>query len=154
MADPEMGNWTYQVDALGEMLCQTDGRGQVTKITYDNVGRISSKLETAPQSDCTATDGYSSTWTYDASGALGLVASLSDTAGFLETYTYDSASRPIETDTTIDGAVYKVSTTYDNFGRVFTVTYPESQTPAAGNPAPSVPTVTPNPASGTQGTSV
>lgn len=153
MVDPNMGAWSYQVDALGEMLCQTDANGQSIIFSYDNVGRLSSKLETAAGAGCQATAGLSSTWTYDAPGALGLAASMSDSNGFSQTYDYDSLHRPADTVTTISGVPYTVSTTYDSFGRVATTSYPASVTPVAGA-ATLVAVATASPTPATVGTSV
>lgn len=153
MTDPNMGSWTYQVDALGEMLCQTDANSQSIVFAYDNLGRISSKLETAAGAGCQATSGLSSTWTYDAPGAVGLAASMSDSNGFSQTYDYDSLHRPSDTVTTINGVSYTVSTTYDNFGRVATTSYPASVMPGTGAAAP-VAVATATPTLATAGTSV
>jgi RHS repeat-associated protein len=131
MTDPDMGHWTYQLDALGEILCQTDANNQSIIETYDGMGRITSKRATAPGGGCNATAGTSSSLTYDQAGALGLLASVSDTNGFQRAYAYDTLERPIDVTTTVGGTPYDVSTAYDNFGRIQTVTYPVSVTPSA-----------------------
>ena len=136
MLDPNMGSWSYQVDALGEMLCQTDANSQSIIVEYDNVGRIVSKLKTPKNAGCNATTGVASNWNYDAPGALGLAASMGDSNGYEQTYTYDTLVRPSSTITTISGTSYAVSTTYDNFGRVQTTTYPVSVAPTANGSVP------------------
>lgn len=143
MVDPDMGTWSYQVDALGEVLCQTDAKNQSIIMGYDGLGRVTSKLEAAAGAGCTATAGTSSTWTYDQTGALGLPASVSDSNGFQRVYGYDAFERPDDVTTTIGGTPYDISTGYDYFGRVQTVTYPASVTPAASTGPTAVATATP-----------
>ncbi|WP_169915776.1 SpvB/TcaC N-terminal domain-containing protein [Shewanella psychrophila] len=39
MQDENRGNWTYEYDALGQLTKQTDARGVITEVYYDNLGR-------------------------------------------------------------------------------------------------------------------
>lgn len=51
MADPDMGNWTYEYDALGQLRRQTDAKAQVSTIAYDKLSRMvsgSNPTSTAP----------------------------------------------------------------------------------------------------------
>ncbi|HET6725359.1 MAG TPA: SpvB/TcaC N-terminal domain-containing protein, partial [Gammaproteobacteria bacterium] len=120
--DPDMGHWTYAYDAAGELIQQTDAKGQIITQTYDALGRL--KTRTEPQQP----DGASgtTTWTYDADNAAGLVASVTAPDGFSKSYGYDSLSRPAAVTTVIDGMPYTIEKTYDGFSRLSTVTYPES----------------------------
>jgi RHS repeat-associated protein len=156
VTDPNMGRWTYQLDALGEILCQTDAKGQSIIMGYDDVGRVTSKLETAAGAGCTATSGTSSAWTYDTqTKGIGLPASVVDSNGFERDYDYDSLGRMADVTTTpgAGASQYTLSTTYDNFGRVQTVTYPASVTPTTTGAGPAaVATITPGPV--TVGTAV
>lgn len=152
MIDPDMGQWGYQVDALGEVLCQTDADTQSIIMGYDGLGRVTSKLATAPGGGCTATTGTASSWSYDQTGALGLPATVSDSNGFQRSYGYDTLERPNVVTTTISGTPYSVSTSYDDFSRVATVTYPTSVSPATDSTPTAVATASPNPyALGTSG---
>ena len=48
MNDPDMGVWTYEYDVLGNLLKQTDAKGQVTTLSYDaTVGRLLSRHNAA-----------------------------------------------------------------------------------------------------------
>lgn len=149
VTDPNMGRWTYQLDALGEILCQTDAKGQSIIMAYDNVGRVTSKLETAAGAGCNATSGTSGTWTYDTQAkGIGLPASVVDSNGFERDYDYDSLGRVTDVTTTpgTGASQYTISTTYDNFGRIQTVTYPASVTPTnTGAGLTAVATITPGP---------
>lgn len=144
MVDPNMGSWNYQVDALGEVTCQTDAKLQSIVMAYDGIGRLTSKTETSPQTgpDCTpapADIAYTGTWTYDnlINGhpnpyGLGLPSEVSDSSGFSRTYDYDMYSRPLDVVTTPGGLTsYTTSTGYDTFGRVSTLTYPDTHTGAS-----------------------
>ncbi|WP_201341265.1 RHS repeat domain-containing protein [Abyssogena phaseoliformis symbiont] len=39
-----MGTWSYVYSAFGELITQTDGKGQITSIKYDELGRIIKKI--------------------------------------------------------------------------------------------------------------
>jgi YD repeat-containing protein len=43
MDDPDMGDWIYSYDALGNLKTQTDARGCVTSLQYDNLNRLTNK---------------------------------------------------------------------------------------------------------------
>lgn len=43
MVDPDMGTWSYVHNALGQLCKQTDAKSQVSRLAYDDVGRIESK---------------------------------------------------------------------------------------------------------------
>jgi YD repeat-containing protein len=98
--DPDMGTWTYKYNAFGEMIRQTDAKGQVIDYEYDAIGRLTKKKLMGQGTGLLATignfvsslfSGYASltvkevsVWTYDiapmgsTSGkyALGLLASI------------------------------------------------------------------------------
>jgi YD repeat-containing protein len=44
MSDPDMGNWSYVYDALGNLTSQTDARTCVTTLGYDALNRLTDKL--------------------------------------------------------------------------------------------------------------
>lgn len=144
MTDPDMGHWTYTPDALGELVQQVDAKGQTITQHYDLLGRIKTRTEL----DASGIQTVADTWTYDtATNGIGLPASVSDSNGFSKQYGYDSLSRPDDLTTTIGGSSYDISSSYDNFGRVQTITYPESVTPVTSSTSPTAAlTVTPNPA--------
>ena len=45
MTDPNMGSWSYLYNALGELIRQTDAKGQVGTLTYDVLGRMLTRNE-------------------------------------------------------------------------------------------------------------
>jgi len=115
MDDPDMGQWGYTYNVLGELISQTNANSQTTTMTYDLLGRL--KTRTEPEGI--------TTWNYDsATKGIGKLASVVHYGGYSRTESYDSLGRPSSSSTTINGAVYATSTTYDSVGRVDELTYP------------------------------
>lgn len=134
MADPDMGTWTYSYDALGELVTQVDAKGQKVTQVFDQLGRVSTRTEYDGNGNQVVAD----TWSYDsATDGVGLPASVSDTNGYSKVYSYDTLSRPSAFDTVVNGTDYQVSTTYDSFGRVSTLSYPTSVAPTSTAPVAS-----------------
>jgi RHS repeat-associated protein len=44
--DPDLGDWAYVYDASGRLLTQTDAKGQVATLTYDDLDRVLTKVVT------------------------------------------------------------------------------------------------------------
>ena len=65
MIDPDMGTWTYTYDALSNLKTQTDARGCVLSLNYDNLNRLTGK---ASAGSCGTQ--VSTSYTYD-SGTNG-----------------------------------------------------------------------------------
>lgn len=61
MNDPDLGNWTYAYDALGNLISQTDARGCVVALNYDGLSRLTGKVFSGA---CDSTPDI--TYTYDA----------------------------------------------------------------------------------------
>lgn len=131
MTDPDMGHWTYTYDAFGELTQQTDAKGQVTQLTYDAAGRL--KTRTTAQG--------TTTWTYGVPGqepAVGLLKQVGQSwDGYSKQIGYTNLSQPQVITETIDGIDYRVTKTYDSFGRVKSVEYPDSSAPVT-NQAPQI----------------
>src|SRR6266581_4211950 len=125
MADPDMGSWNYGYDSLGELVRQTDAKGQIQTVLYDPLGRIQSR---------TTPEGTSS-WIYDNAplGTTGLLAkgrlaSINAPGGVQQqSYGYDNLGRPTSSTLTVDGEAYTTSTIYNvTNGQIETVTYPQT----------------------------
>lgn len=131
MWDPDMGHWTYTYDALGQLLRQTDAKGQTLTQRYDSLGRLTQRTEA---------EGITR-WTYDiAAGAgLGRLAYVSRDDGYWEGYAYDDYGAPTDKVTIINNREYRLSTTYDNFGRVDSIAYPDINVRDAGDPPTGAP---------------
>jgi len=114
MTDPDMGSWTYAYNPAGELTWQQDAKGQITTMAYDLLGRMTSRTEA---------EGTSA-WTYD-TGWIGKPATVTGPGGFSKTYSYDAFGMQSQVTTTVNNVNYTVFTTYDNFNRIDTVTYPD-----------------------------
>ena len=122
MNDPDMGHWTYRYNVLGELISQisqTGARQQVVNMTYDVLGRITSK-------DVVGSSANDTTWTYDdQANGIGLPGTVS-IADYAQTYHYDNLSRPVTTDTRIGLDNFSQTQHYDNLGRVYQIDYPKN----------------------------
>ena len=132
MIDPDMGTWYYSYNAAGELISQTDAKGQKTKMEYDVLGRMITRTDA---------DGTVTTWTYDTaplgstSQAKGKLASLlvhkDGDSDYSETFEYDSLGRPVTHSMTIvvdgntGGNTYTTRQEYDNYSRPTVMTYPD-----------------------------
>jgi YD repeat-containing protein len=94
MDDPDMGDWSYAYDALGNLLTQTDGRGYVTALSYDLLNRLSGKSYSG---SCGATTNAVS-YTYDTgTNGIGRRTRLDYGTGYYTTWSYDQRGRVIDT---------------------------------------------------------
>ncbi len=125
--DPDMGLTSYVYNAFDEVTGETNANGHTISMAYDPLGRIVSR--TVPGLE--ANGGGTSTWTYDGSGQVGLLSSVTGPNGYSKTYSYDQYSRPIGDTTTIKGEAYVQSYSYDINGRLASRYYPDS---GAGHP--------------------
>jgi RHS repeat-associated protein len=117
IADPDMGTWNYVYNAFGDLVSQTDARGLAVQMTYDKLSRIRTKMN----------GSQTYVWSYDtAAGGIGMPSQVTGPNGFQETYTYDTLGRPVDSQTTVDGVAYTVTTGYDTYGRVSRIDYPAS----------------------------
>jgi len=118
MEHPDRGSWSFQTDALGNVLSETDARGRSVNMTYDTLGRM-----------LTRSDGEGiTTWLWDSSQyGIGRLGAVSDTNGNSRSFDYDALGR-ISGDThEIAGEAFPVGLGYDNRSRPATVTYPDGQ---------------------------
>ena len=115
MDDPDMGQWSYAYNVLGELISQTNAKNQTTTMTYDVLGRLKTRDE--PEG--------TTTWNYDtATKGIGKLASVTQYGGYSQTQSYDGLGRPSSSSTTINAIVHTTSNTYDSVGRVDEITYP------------------------------
>ncbi len=126
MIDPDMGTWSYTYDPTGALQSQTNANGQTTTMTYDNLGRIKTRVEA---------EG-THRWYYDsASGkGIGKLHRITSPGNYKKSFTYTSdygqvasvtEQLPASINSTATTA-YTTRTSYDTFGRVATLTYPQA----------------------------
>jgi len=122
---PYPGCWSYKYNTFGELVSQTDAKGQTVTMTYDALGRMLTRSDKL-------TDGSvesDSTWVYDnalmAIGKLTLVEQRDSNSNlqFKQESAYDGYGRPGRTTTTIandDGTlnIFSNFVYYDLYGRV------------------------------------
>ena len=128
--DPDLGLWTKTYDDAGQLFTQTDAlirpgetTGQVTRFTYDALGRMLTK--TARHG---APDAEQTTYTYDESVAgfhnVGLLTRAENPTGILQ-YRYDEMGREAQRIYTIDGTARTLASGFDIAGRLIWQDYPD-----------------------------
>ncbi|OZY87300.1 hypothetical protein CBP51_10065 [Cellvibrio mixtus] len=147
MSDPDKGSWIYKYNRFGDMICQMDGKGQISVQRYDISGRLFSRTDRLTGGNCDAPTGavekYSQ-WVYDtASNGMGQLAHVLDSttvggaAQYQQTYAYDGFGRMSGITTTMPGVAnvsgsHYEKFTYDQFGRPFQ-TFDAARTSASFN---------------------
>ena len=120
ISDPNFGKWNYEYDSLGRLVRQLDGSAggaQVARLEYDALGRL--KTKSSPSEVWT--------WQYDdADHGIGKLALIQNDSGkYKERYSYDEVSRTSEVNVTVESTTFTTSKTFDSFGRVARITYPD-----------------------------
>jgi RHS repeat-associated protein len=124
MIDPDMGYWDYEYDALGNLTFQTDARGCVLSLEYDDLNRLETK---ASSGDCGTQ--VNTSYTYDAgTNGIGRRTGMTDVSGST-TWSYDLRGRALNEVKTINGATGSFTTawTYNSADLPITMTYPDSE---------------------------
>jgi RHS repeat-associated protein len=129
MIDPDMGTWTYVHDPLGQLKKQTDAKGQIVTMTYDLLGRMTSRTEPDLVSNWyfDTLDGTQTGTTCGSGGGTskGSLCKATTSTGYTRQFTYDNKLRVWKIDTTISATLYNVTYTYNADGRHELTTYPE-----------------------------
>jgi len=142
MADPYLGQWTYQRDYANRLRVQTDARGDVIQLSYvnpatglqDPLGRVQTKLIYGTNYTAhTLTLFATITNIYDASDDgnytvyPGLLYKTIDSQGWEKTG-YDTRARTIKTTRylNINSNAYTTGLTLDDGGNVTAIAYPKS----------------------------
>lgn len=123
ISDPNTGTTTFVMDALGQVIQQTDASGKGIDFDYDLLGRLTTRTD-----DVTGTAPITNTFTYDTrTNGIGLLASRSN-PGFIEDTYYTSGAQVgrVETNINVNGYSdsFVTSFTYDYYGRTASQTYP------------------------------
>ncbi|WXG51669.1 MAG: RHS repeat-associated core domain-containing protein [Candidatus Sedimenticola sp. (ex Thyasira tokunagai)] len=123
MDDPNMGQWRYQYDIFGNLIKQTDAKGQTVTQNFDPLDRMIKRVE--PEG--------TTTWTYDSAAngmdeetgkSIGKLVKVTAPDGYIKTLGYDRLGRATTVATTADGQTHSITSAYDEFSRVSKVTRP------------------------------
>ncbi len=143
MADPYLGQWTYQRDYANRLRIQTDGRGDVIQLSYvnpangqqDPLGRLQTKLVYGTNYTTHTLTLYSAvTNIYDSNGGdgsytvyPGLLFETIDKQGYEKTG-YDSRARTIKTTRylNVNSNAYTTSYTLDDGDNTTAIAYPNA----------------------------
>lgn len=117
--DPNAGTVTNTYNLWNNLLTQTDGKGDVTTMTYDNQGRMITKKYTLDGNDDRFTYGYGST-----SPSRGHLTSVYRNNFLYQQFLYDSLGRLSSTTRYIDTLTFSHQYTYNNKGQLYTIQYP------------------------------
>jgi len=118
---PDTGTTTNTYDAAGNLLTQTDAKGQVTTYAYDALNRVT---------QITFNDGSKQAYAYDAgANGLGRLSSIternpSNQVTSVIAYAYEQHGRVTSETRTVNGVSYILSYQYDSAGRMSGMTYP------------------------------
>jgi RHS repeat-associated protein len=141
MSDPDMGDWRYQYDALGNLVVQIDAKRQATNLYYDGLNRLKGKIYiNGPVNVDTyqrAIDNpavYDVTYTYD-SGTngigrrTGMKNVVSGVVADSTTWSYDKRGRMLTEQKTINGKSQPFTTRWDYNSADLPVhmTYPDNE---------------------------
>lgn len=127
MTDPDMGSWSYGYSVLGNLTTQTDARGCVTTVTYDDLNRPTGKTYAGPGA-CNPTPDV--TYTYDSTAGgnegLGRRTGMTDGSGST-TYVYNVLGQMTNQTRNIESTNYSVSAAFDALNRPLTQTLPSGE---------------------------
>ncbi|MEV0614792.1 polymorphic toxin-type HINT domain-containing protein [Nonomuraea sp. NPDC050404] len=129
--DPRGNTWSYAYTAAGDLAEQTDPLGLVTKLGYDEIGRVTSTTKVSEANP----NGVTTSTTYDPTGRVATVtgaAVKNEVTGVTHTarttYGYDPDGNKLSesiTDLTGGDAERKTVHSYDDFGQLASTTDPE-----------------------------
>lgn len=123
MSDPDMGYWTYEYDALGNLIKQKDAKNQYVCLFYDNLNRLDGK-KYSPDGNCTSPTSLTVDYSYNA--ATGLRDSMTDASGSTA-WSYDARGRLTSETKVIDGQTFTTGWTYNSADLPITMTYPDNE---------------------------
>ncbi len=125
--DPDKGTTILEYDGFGELVSSLDAQGRSVTFHHDALGRLFQRDDQAKGGPVEVTS-----WTWDTaplgmSGALakGALAQVMAPDGTAIVHGYDALGRASTIQRLIGGEAFDTALSYDEFGRVATVTYPE-----------------------------
>ncbi len=117
LTSPDTGATQNTYDNAGNLLTQTDAKGQVTSYTYDALNRVTAISYASDP-------GLNVAFTYDqGTNGIGRLTGVTDSTG-TTSYVYESHGRLITETRVIGGVSYVTAYSYDSAGRLAGMTYP------------------------------
>jgi RHS repeat-associated protein len=128
MSDPDMGAWSYVYDAYGNLVSQTDAKGQTLSFGYDALNRMVTKQAIETVNNTTVVTPLAS-YSYDqGTNGTGHRTGMSQPTGEQSAWQYDPRGRVIQQTDVIPGVgAYTTAWTYDSADRVTGMTYPSGE---------------------------
>jgi len=134
--DPDMGEWSYGYDAVGNLISQTDGSGDTVQWEYDDINRptrrhIPNQSTPAEWHYYPATDGHYA-------GLLDWSEAFNSSFGTIEQHydNYDNGGRVTDQRTIVPGAdggsTFRMQWSYDFAGNLLSLTYPDGASGVLG----------------------
>jgi YD repeat-containing protein len=105
MTDPHMGTWQYRYNALGELRLQQNGKGELTTIAYDTLGRQTERREADLISNW-AYDTHSTMCAAAPNTAKGKPTRATTSTGYDRVHCYDNLGREVSERVSMDGNVF------------------------------------------------
>ncbi|MPY24338.1 RHS repeat domain-containing protein [Shewanella sp. YLB-07] len=128
--NPDKGRWSYDYNDFGELIKQTDAKGQATAMGFDAMGRMVWRKDNSNL----ACWGYGNSvsahnvgkpiWVKQWAGQSS--CSTSAAVQGSESYVYDVFGRPEQTDFVIGGTAYNTRSEYNANGQVSRQYYPSN----------------------------
>ena len=135
MSDPDMGVWTYDYDALGNLTHQTDANLQDINLCYDDLNRLTGKFY-GVGGDCSTPAGWDVTYYYDAytagifssytgptTNALGQRTGMLDSSG-QTIWSYEQRGNMIQEEKLIGTETFTTEWVYSIGGLLEQMAYP------------------------------
>ena len=133
--DPDLGSWTYVFDGFGDLVSQTDAKGQQTTMIHDALGRMTSRTDSSGTAQ----------WVYDVGTGAGIgklaamvsapdarllgpcslpYVTLTDGKRSGQFFAYDQFGEVVQESQCTDGVTFVTSHEYDSLGRQTLIRYP------------------------------
>lgn len=124
LQDPDAGVTLYDYNAYGEMVKQVIAKGDTTKMSYDKLGRLLQK-QYIDSSGVIKNMQYFYDRYDNHNKGLGKPSKVTINGETAEIFRYDTLSRLSQHTRYIDDTAYTESYTYNTYGQLATLTYPD-----------------------------
>jgi RHS repeat-associated protein len=106
--DPTLGRWIYKYNGFGELVEQTDARGEVVNLKYDGLGRLVERRSKTDVANYEFDQGPS---------AIGRLVAVKSSQGATRAINYDSYGRVSAVDLQVGTDRSRIEQSYDELSR-------------------------------------